>query len=57
MVKRRFSSLPSFKQIEAKQMLDTPLSLIRARYLHELNASYMEHYEEGLVAADSLLTL
>ena len=38
-------------------MLDTPLALIRSRYLRELRSVYMLHYEEGLLGADALLVL
>ena len=46
-----------FAKSESERKLDSPLALIRSRYLHELKASYMVHYEQGLVAADALLLL
>ena len=37
--------------------MDTPLAEIRARYLLEVKAAYMEHFEEGLVSPESLIIL
>jgi len=36
---------------------DNPIAEIRSRYLLEVKAAYMEHYEEGLVAAESIFIL
>ena len=33
------------------------MSEIRARYLLEVKAAYMEHYEEGLVSPEALIIL
>ena len=37
--------------------MDTPEAELRSRYLLEVQAAYMEHYEEGLVAPESLIIL
>ena len=37
--------------------MDSPLALIRYRYLHELRAAYLVHFEEGLVGAEALHVL
>ena len=37
--------------------MDSPEAELRSRYLLEVKAAYMEHYEEGLVAGESLIIL
>ena len=37
--------------------MDCPLAEIRARYLLEVKAAYMTHYEEGLMAPESFMIL
>lgn len=39
------------------QTAESALSQFRTRYLLEVKAAYVEHYEEGLMSADSLLIL
>ena len=37
--------------------MDSPEAELRSRYLLEVKAAYMEHYEEGLVSPESLIIL
>ena len=37
--------------------MDSPEAELRSMYLLEVKAAYMEHYEEGLVAPESLIIL
>ena len=62
--KRRISRFSHADSAERKDLAkhlknaqDTPLALIRSRYLRELKSVYMMHYEEGLLGADALLVL
>lgn len=42
---------------EANRNMDSAEAELRSRYLLEVKAAYMEHYEEGLVAPESLIIL
>ena len=42
---------------KAQKVEEDPKNQIRTRYLLEVKAAYLEHYEEGLVAPDTLITL
>ena len=45
------------KYIKKGAQQENPLTEIRSRFLLEVKAAYMEHYEEGLVAPESLILL
>jgi hypothetical protein len=54
---KRAPTIFSRYQKKKDKELTNPIADIRARYLIEVKAAYIEHYEEGLLAPNSLLLL
>ena len=49
--------MTNYAKKEAARNMNSPLAEIRARYLLEVKAAYVTHYEAGLMAPESFLIL